>query len=320
MKISLIGLGGSGKTSIYATTFASKNPEDTKDFAPTVMYEIRNHPYLGVNVSFFDFGGQEDYRNSYLEKPEVFKETSVLIPIIDLHDPDKMSEAEIYFKEVAETFKKLNLSPEIIIFYHKYDSEGYQKELLDANLKKAKEIFPKLFTDAGFKPKEQITSIYEQEKLSIVFRDIMLANYKDIEKHVETAEKQLSEINAKIIVSDISGNVIVHNVPGISTGLQLRADLRDFISSCNTIRENFFNTDSVKFVGNTKEADKEINIHIFKYILSVLIMGAKLEDKATMDKLKVLLQDLELFADLVVKAHEELFFIDAIKKWYVQRV
>ncbi len=303
MKISLVGLGGCGKTSIYATTFASKNPEETKDFAPTVMYEIRNHPYLGVNVSFFDFGGQEDYRNSYLEKPDVFKETDVLIPIIDLHDPDKMSEAESYFKEIAETIKKLNLSPEVIIFYHKYDAEGYQKELLDANLSKAKGIFPKIFAD--FKAKEKITTIYEQEKLSIIFRDILLANYKDIEQHVESAEKQLSEINAKIIVSDISGNVIVHNVPGISTGLQLRADLRDFISSCNTIRENFFNTDSVKFVGNTKEADKEINIYIFKYILSVLIMGAKLEDKNTTEQLKILLQDLELFADLVVKAHED---------------
>ena len=303
MKISLVGLGGCGKTSIYATTFASKAPEDTKDFAPTVMYEIRNHPYLGVNVSFFDFGGQEDYRKSYLEKPDVFKETNVLIPIIDLHDPDKMSEAETYFKEIASTLKNLGVSPEVIIFYHKYDAEGYQKELLDSNLSKAKGIFPSIFAD--FKPKEQVTSIYEQEKLSIVFRDIMLANYKDIEKHVETAEKQLSEINAKIIVSDISGNVIVHNVPGISTGLQLRADLRDFISSCNTIRENFFNTDSVKFVGNSKEDEKEINIYIFKYILSVLIMGAKLEDKATQDQLKILLQDLELFADLVVKAHEE---------------
>ena len=303
MKISLVGLSGCGKTSIYATTFASKKPEETKQFAPTVMYEIRNHPYLGVNVSFFDFGGQEDYRNSYLEKPEVFKETDVLIPIIDLHDPDKMGEAETYFKKIVETLKNVGVSPEVIIFYHKYDSEGYQKELLEANLAKAKEIFPQIFT--GFKPKESVTSIYEQEKLSIIFRDILLTNYHDIEKHVESAEKQLSEIDAKIIVSDISGNVIVHNVPGISTGLQLRADLRDFISTCNTIRENFFTTDSVKFVGSTKEADKEINIYIFKYILSVLIMGAKLEDKKTAEQLDILLKDLELFADLVVKAHEE---------------
>ncbi|MHA1785420.1 MAG: ADP-ribosylation factor-like protein [Candidatus Helarchaeota archaeon] len=303
MKISLVGLSGCGKTSIYATTFASKKPEETKQFAPTVMYEIRNHPYLGVNVSFFDFGGQEDYRNSYLEKPEVFKETNVLIPIIDLHDPDKMEDAEKYFKKIVETIKNLGISPEVIIFYHKYDSEGYQKELLDANLKKAKEIFPKIFAD--FNPKESITSIYETEKLSILFRDILLANYKDIEKHVENTEKQLSEIDAKIIVSDISGNVIVHNVPGISTGLQLRADLRDFISSCNTIRENFFNTDSVKFIGSSKEDKKEINIYIFKYILSVLIMGANLNDQKIVEQLEVLLKDLELFADLVVKAHEE---------------
>ena len=77
----------------------------------------------------------------------------------------------------------------------------------------------------------------------MILRDILVANYEDLQKHVQNAEKQLAEIKAKIIVSDVSGNVIVHNVPGISSGLQLRGDLRDYISACNTLRENFFMTD-----------------------------------------------------------------------------
>ncbi len=303
MKIALVGISGCGKTSIYATTFASKSPEETKSFRPTTMYEVRSHPYLGLNVSFFDFGGQDQYRADYLAKPEIFKETDVLIPIIDLHDPDKFDAAADYFKKLKEVLGKISIKPKVLIFYHKYDSEGYQKELLEANLQKAKERFPGIFKD--WNPEERLTSIYDQEKLSVVFRDLLVANYKDLQKHVETAEKQLSEINAKIIISDINGNVIVHNVPGISAGLQLRADLRDFISSCNTMRENFFNADSVYFMGESKEVDKEIEIYIFKYILSVLLMRPKDLDATSKEKIKTLLTDMELFADLVVRAHQE---------------
>ncbi|MHA1298799.1 MAG: ADP-ribosylation factor-like protein [Candidatus Helarchaeota archaeon] len=303
MKISLVGISGCGKTSIYATTFASKSPEETKSFRPTVMYEVRSHPYLGLNVSFFDFGGQEQFRDDYLSKPEIFKETDVLISIIDLHDPDKFDIAKDYFEKLKKAFDDLGIKPKVLIFYHKYDSEGYQKELLESNLQKAKEIFPKIFS--GWNPEERMTSIYEQEKLSIVFRDLLVANYKDLQSHVEHAEKQLSEIKAKIIISDINGNVIVHNVPGISAGLQLRADLRDFISSCNTMRENFFNADSVYFKGESKEVNKEIEIYIFKYILSVLLMRPKDLDDGSKEQIKTLLTDMELFADLVVRAHQE---------------
>lgn len=303
MKISLVGISGCGKTSIYATTFASKSPEDTKSFRPTVMYEVRSHPYLGLNVNFFDFGGQDQFRADYLAKPEIFKETDVLIPVVDLHDPGKFNTAADYFKKLKKVFEDLEMQPKVLIFYHKYDSEGYQKELLETNLQKAKAIFPKIFQD--WEPEERMTSIYDQEKLSIVFRDLLVAHYKDLQSHVESAEEQLSEINAKIIISDINGNVIVHNVPGISAGLQLRADLRDFISSCNTMRENFFNADSVYFNGSSKEIDKEIEIYIFKYILSVLIMRPKDVDEDSKEKIKDLLIDMELFADLVVQAHKE---------------
>ncbi|MBD3227062.1 MAG: hypothetical protein GF329_02655 [Candidatus Lokiarchaeota archaeon] len=303
MKISLVGLSGCGKTSIYATTFASKKPEETKNFAPTVMYEVRNHPYLGLNVSFFDFGGQEQYRENYIERNEVFKETNILIPIIDLHDKDSFDEAANYFVQILNVFKKFDKKPKVVIFYHKYDSEEFEKELLESNFEAAKEKFDDVFK--GWNPEEYKTSIYDQEQLSRIFRDMLVANYKDLQKQVEHCEDLLKDLDAKIIISDISGNVIVHNVPGISTGLQLRADLRDFISSCNTLRENFFRTESIKFAGDTNEIKKEINVYIFKYILSVLIMGENLSSNKFQEDVSQLLEDMKLFADLVVKAHEE---------------
>jgi len=269
MKISLVGLGGCGKTSLYSVAFAEKSAEDTKKLSPTILYETRRHPFLGLQVGIFDFGGQEQYRKEYMEKPEIFKGTDILIPIVDLHDPDKFEEAKEYFKDLLEIYRQNNEKPKVSLFLHKYDTQDYQKELLDTNVNKAKEIFLDIFKDYTFE--YMLTSIYEQDKLSKVFRDLLISSYSELKTHVEKAEKQLEAIKAKIIISDISGNVISHNVQGVSSGLTLRGDLRDYINACNVIRENMFMSDSALFKGKNDDG-KEIELHIFKYIISVIIM------------------------------------------------
>ena len=67
MKISVVGLSGCGKTSIYSTTLGGMTPMEVKDLGPTVMYEVKSHNYLGLQISLWDFGGQEKYRQSYLD-------------------------------------------------------------------------------------------------------------------------------------------------------------------------------------------------------------------------------------------------------------
>ncbi len=300
MKISLVGLGGCGKTSLYSVAFAEKSPEDTKRLSPTILYETRRHPFLGLQVGIFDFGGQEQYRKEYMEKPDIFRGTDILIPIVDLHDPNNFEQAKEYFEGLLDIYRKSNEKPKIFLFLHKYDTEAYQKELLDSNVKKAKEMFLNIFKDYEFD--SMLTSIYERDKLAKVFRDILIASYADLKKHVEKAEELLEEIKAKIIISDISGNVIVHNVQGVSSGLTLRGDLRDFINACNTVRENIFMNDSAIFKGSSEDG-KEIELHIFKYILSVLVMTTGEIDKDSQNKLNTLLNDMKLFADLVISAH-----------------
>jgi GTPase SAR1 family protein len=302
MKISLVGLSGCGKTSLYSVAFAAKSPEDTKSLSPTILYETRRHPFLGLQIGLWDFGGQEQYRKEYMEKPEVFKGTDILIPIIDLHEPDKFEQAKEYFDGLMDIYRKNNEKPKIFLFYHKYDTEDYEKELLDTNVKKAREIFEGMFE--GYESKSYLTSIYDQDKLAKIFRDILISSYEELKGHVEKAESDLEEINAKIIISDISGNVIVHNVKGVSSGLTLRGDLRDFINACNTVRENVFMSDSAQFEGRNEDG-KEIELHIFKYIISVLIMKTGEIDMESQDKINTLLNDMKLFADLIISAHTE---------------
>jgi len=302
IKISLVGLGGCGKTSLYSVAFAEKTPEDTKRLSPTILYETRRHPFLGLQVGIFDFGGQEQYRKEYMEKPEIFRGTDILICIVDLHDPNSFDQAKEYFEGLLDIYRKNNEKPKIYLFLHKYDTEDYQKELLDTNVKNSKEIFLDIFKDYDFD--YILTSIYQQDELAKVFRDILISSYKDLKKSVEKAESQLEEIKAKIIVSDVSGNVIVHNVQGVSSGLTLRGDLRDFIDACNTVRENIFMSDSAQFKGMNEDG-KEIELHIFKYIISVLVMKTGELDRESQDKLNILLNDMKLFADLIISAHSD---------------
>jgi GTPase SAR1 family protein len=300
LKLSLIGLGGCGKTSLYSVAFAAKSPEDTKSLSPTILYETRRHPFLGLQVGIFDFGGQEQYRKEYLENSDAFRGTDILIPIVDLHDPNRFDEAKEYFAGLLDIYRKNNEKPKVCLFLHKYDVEDYQKELLDTNVQKAKEAFVEIFRDYDFD--YMLTSIYEQDKLAKVFRDILISSYAELKTHVEKAEEHLDEIKAKVIVADISGNVIIHNVKGVSSGLTLRGDLRDFINACNIIRENIFMSDSSDFKGRSEDG-KEIELHIFKYIISVLVLKTDPLDMSSQDKLNVLLNDMKLFADLIISAH-----------------
>ena len=82
-----------------------------------------------------------------MEKPEIFRGTDILIPIIDLHDPKAYQEAKDYFIDLLDLYRKNNEKPKIFLFLHKFDTTDYQKELLDTNVKNAKDLFLDIFKD-----------------------------------------------------------------------------------------------------------------------------------------------------------------------------
>ncbi|MFW9903885.1 MAG: ADP-ribosylation factor-like protein [Candidatus Thorarchaeota archaeon] len=299
MKISLVGLSGCGKTSIYSTTLGGMAPMEVKDLGPTVMYEVKTHNYLGLQISLWDFGGQEKYRQSYLETPKLLANTTILIFVLDLHHPKDFQKADNYFKEVYTAIKESGGDPRMIIFYHKYDTEEYPKDRLEENLTKARDL-PFI---SEIDPESFITSIYRQEELSEVFRQILISDFDQLRDSVEHAQKHLMKLNSKIIVSDVNGNVITHSIKGFSTGIQLREDLRDYILSCNVLRENFLTSDSASF--SAVSETKKLQLHIFSFVLAVLIM---IDEGAAIDPpeaIEALLKDMKVFAELIIEASRE---------------
>ena len=299
MKISLVGLSGCGKTSIYSTTFGGMSPIEVKDLGPTVMYEVKSHNYLGISVSLWDFGGQEEYRQSYLETPKLLSNTSILIFVIDLHEPETFDMANEYFNQVYSAIKEQGGDPRIKVFYHKYDTEEYDSSTLEKNLTQAKQL-PFVLEHT---PRTFLTSIYRQEELSEFVRQILIADFEELKNSVEGAQEYLSKLNSKIIISDVNGNVITHNIKGFATGIQLREDLREYIFACNILRENFLTTDSAYFSATSKV--KNLEVHIFNYVLTILIMTDDGESKDAPDAIDDLLKEMKIFAELLTEVSDE---------------
>ncbi|MHA1995016.1 MAG: ADP-ribosylation factor-like protein [Candidatus Hodarchaeales archaeon] len=299
MKISLVGLSGCGKTSIYSTTFGGMTPLEVKDLGPTVMYEVKSHNYLGIQVSLWDFGGQEKYRQSYLETPKLLANTSILVFVLDLHHPENFELANEYFENVYSAIKEQGGDPRVKIFYHKYDTEDYAEVALEESLNKAKQLpFVVKFT-----PREFLTSVYRQEELSDFIKQILIADFEELKKSVEGAQEFLSNLKSKIIITDVNGNVITHNIEGFATGIQLREDLREYIFACNVLRENFLTSESASFIASSEV--KQLKVHIYNYVLTVLIMMDEHESADPPEKINELLKEMEIFAELLVEMSSE---------------
>jgi hypothetical protein len=71
------------------------------------------------------------------------------------------------------------------------------------------------------------------------------------------------------------------------------------------IRENLFMAESASFRGTPVDGDKDLELHIFKYVLAVLVMKPKGASTDTEEKISELLRDLQLFAEVVISSHNK---------------
>jgi hypothetical protein len=101
----------------------------------------------------------------------------------------------------------------------------------------------------------------------------------------------------------VNGNVITHSIKGFSTGIQLREDLRDYILSCNVLRENFLTSESASFTA--KSYMKELQLHIFHFVLTVLIMMDEKDPIDSPEQIEELLKEMKIFAELLIEMDSE---------------
>ena len=91
LKVIISGLDNAGKTSIL--TALDKKYDFQKDIVqlkPTIRVEYHKMNFLRNNTIFWDMGGQNQYREIYMNYQDVyFDATDLLIYVIDIQDPDR---------------------------------------------------------------------------------------------------------------------------------------------------------------------------------------------------------------------------------------
>ncbi len=161
LKIIVSGLDNAGKTSIL--TALDKKYDFAKDIVqlkPTIRVEYHKMNFLKNNTIFWDMGGQETYREIYINFQDVyFDATDLLIYVIDIQDPDRFDNSLEYLNSILTFFSESEMDVPIIITFHKYDPELKANPEIHGNIKKLRE---KILNDySNFNILFQQSSIYD---------------------------------------------------------------------------------------------------------------------------------------------------------------
>lgn len=141
LKIIVSGLDNAGKTSIL--TALDKKYDFEKDIVqlkPTIRVEYHKMNFLRRSSIFWDMGGQEQYRDIYIDYQDVyFDATDLLIYVIDIQDPERFDNSLEYLNAILTFFSESEMDVPVIITFHKFDPElKADKEILK-NIEKLRE-------------------------------------------------------------------------------------------------------------------------------------------------------------------------------------
>ncbi len=122
IKIAIVGLDNAGKTTMLETLQKKYHIGDV--LKPTKNIDRNIYRLFDQDLTIWDYGGQSEYRQNYLSKPERYLSMiKNLFYVIDIQDQNRFSEAIKYFGEIYNFLKELEEPPIISVFFHKDDPE-----------------------------------------------------------------------------------------------------------------------------------------------------------------------------------------------------
>ncbi|MHA1315739.1 MAG: ADP-ribosylation factor-like protein [Candidatus Helarchaeota archaeon] len=130
VKLIIVGLAKAGKTSIYRRCLEKHDLKDIEKTPPTIMIARNtvNLEHISKHIAIWDFGGQSGFRSNYLQKPDYFDKTRIIIFVVDVLAPKDLEEVKKYFNSILQIIKELKKEkgmepPKMYIFLHKCDPE-----------------------------------------------------------------------------------------------------------------------------------------------------------------------------------------------------
>ena len=160
-KVLIMGLDNSGKTSIVLCLRGVKDLSSFSSLNPTRGFKINKFQTLGSEYSIWDFGGQEQFREGYLNDfQNHIKKSNKFIYVLDIQDQERFDISLDYLDKIVILLKKHKVNIDFSIFLHKYDPDlEFTKEFSDKVvpdlIRNIKELIPNDFMYQIYK-----TSIY----------------------------------------------------------------------------------------------------------------------------------------------------------------
>lgn len=161
IKIIVSGLDFAGKTSILTALDKKYNfQKEILELKPTIKVDYHKTVFLGNLCYIWDMGGQEQYRDLYQRRQDVyFAGTDLLVYVIDAQDESRFEDSLGYLDIILQYFMDNEMDTPIIVSFHKYDPELRGLEEINNNIGELRERIIEKYP--MFKILFQQTSIYD---------------------------------------------------------------------------------------------------------------------------------------------------------------
>jgi len=223
-KVIVVGLSNAGKTTILRKFGGEIGIKDLAKLSPTKGVERQEIITSDLVLLIWDFGGQQEYREKYLKEPsKYFLKVDLIIYVIDLQDPTKYNESINYFEKIIDVIEKLEETPYILIFIHKFDPDikGNPEVLL--NIEVVKDLIKNIFRE-----KKQLDyDIYLSSIYSLLAKGPKFSRYlKETMQKTATLSDYKLEGMASILESTLNGiiqlsEVVMDQFNGLDTRLRV---------------------------------------------------------------------------------------------------
>lgn len=147
IKIVLIGLDNSGKTSILKCLKGIKRLSAFNSPMPTKGVDVQEFEALNSKYAIWDLGGQKTYLDDYFNDfSKYIKGANKIIYVIDIQDVNRYDLAIKYLKKVINLINK-QIDIGFSIFLHKFDpdiefNQDLNQNIIDMLIKKIKNVIP----------------------------------------------------------------------------------------------------------------------------------------------------------------------------------
>lgn len=198
IKFVIAGLDNAGKTSFLIALRQKYNFHDEiKNLKPTVRIHYSSLNFLNRwEINFWDMGGQERYREEYLDKPVYFSDTTFFYYFIDIQDESKFQESINYLNDLLKIYSDFNFNREIIVCLNKSDPDLRDDKEISNRIKEIKKLVNSL--NEQFKFEFFTTTFYDIASIAstVSFSLNKLLKLNDMTKVLQRIVKNLNSIYA----------------------------------------------------------------------------------------------------------------------------